>query len=190
MKKNYLKIGAVIFLTAVIFSVFSLSLVSHSDGNDPLITLSYLTEIILPQFKTDIISEVAKNNNGNNTEQYTENTESDTSDDKETGISDDTNINQAPSVSNTYTLLELTYGQCVYATSVLEIIVRPGSDVIAISPFESQGIADITGTKEYLNGDVLDINSYCIIPRGNDGRGFYVNNEKSYILVRGEYYIG
>ena len=56
MKKKILKIGAVIIIAAVISSVFSLTMVSHSEGNDPLITLSYLTEIILPQFKTDIIS--------------------------------------------------------------------------------------------------------------------------------------
>lgn len=196
MKKNILKIIAVVFIAAMISSVFSLTMVSHSEGSDPLITLSYLTEIILPQFKTDIVSEFTKNKNTSEEEQLTENITPDTD---TTVIPDDASVSDVqpdtqnvpqPSANGTYTLLELTYGQCVYAMSVLEIIVRPGSDVLTISPFENQGIADITGTKEYLNGDTLDINSYCIIPRGGDGRGIYVNNEKSYILVRGEYYIG
>lgn len=195
MKKKILKIGAVIIIAAVISSVFSLTMVSHSESNDPLITLSYLTEIILPQFKTDIISEFAKSSgNSDDTEISADNSVTNT----ETPLQTDSTSAETPSdtqvtgfaATGTYTLLELTYGQCVYANSVLEIIVRPGSDVLAISPFADQGIADITGKNEYLNGDMLEINSYCLIPRGGDGRGIYVNNEKSYILVRGEYYIG
>ena len=195
MKKKFWKIGAVVIAATAISSVFSATMISHSSGSDPLITLSYLTEIILPQFKTDVISEVDKKLNGTYTDADTGNTAVNTGTSENTQTDAGSTVTpessvQPSAVSNTYTLLELTYGQCVYATSVLEIIVGPGSEVLAISPFENQGIADITGTKEYLNGELLGINSYCIIPRGNDGRGLYVNNEKSYILVRGEYYIG
>ena len=186
MKKKPLPVGTVILITAVLLCSFSLSLVSFSDSSDPLVTLSYLTDIILPQFKKDVLMEVAK--------QYQ--TGSDTSEqlpDDGTGdntYDDDANQSESEPLSSSYTLLELENGTCLYAESVLEIIVRPGSDVQVISPFDAQGIADITNSTEYLDGDTVTINSYCIIPRGGDGRGIEVLNDKSYILVRGEYSIG
>ena len=87
-------------------------------------------------------------------------------------------------------VVELKKGQTVYAESVIELIVRPGSKVTCVSPFEVQGIADITLGKEVMNGEELAINSYCIIPRGKDGRGFKINSEKAYIMIRGDYRIG
>ena len=159
MKKRFIKISAIVLLSLTICAVFSLSIVTNSQGSDPLVTLSYLTDIILPQMKSDVLAAVSVSSN-------------------------------TSSSSNSYDIIELTYGQCLYAASPVEIIVRPGSDVRAISPFPNQGIADITRCKEYLNGQMLDINSYCLIPRGGDGRGIQVFNQKSYILVRGEYYIG
>ena len=60
MKKKPLTVGTIILITAVLLCSFSLSLVSFSDSSDPLVTLSYLTDIILPQFKKDVLMEVAK----------------------------------------------------------------------------------------------------------------------------------
>ncbi len=164
MKHRPLKLGTVVLLCTLLIGAFSFSLVSYSEGSDPLVTLSYLTEIILPQFKKDVLMEVAKGDTGN--------------------------TNAASAESSSYTLLELKCGQKLYAESVLELIVRPGSEVCVISPFDEQGIANITGSKEYLDGDAVEHNAYCLIPRGGDGRGIEVLNEKSYILVRGEYSIG
>lgn len=172
MKHKSLKIGAAALVCVLLLFVFAFSLVSYSDsdGNDPLVTLSYLTDVLLPQFKKDVLMEVAKTG----------------------GTVSEPDTPQTPntSASGTYTLLELKKGEKLYTNSVLEFIVRPGSAVTVISPFEGQGIADITGGVEYLNGDTVAFNSYCLIPRGGDGRGIEVINEKSYILVRGEYYIG
>ncbi len=175
MKHSFFKGGTLTLVCALLIGAFSLSLVSYSNGSDPLVTLSYLTEVILPQFKKDVLMEVAKTPGAGMEEQETEAL-------PET---------PAQAVSNaSYTLLELENGQKLYAESVLEMIVRPGSEVQVISPFEGQGIADITGAKEYLDGDIIEHNAYCLIPRGGDGRGIEVLNEKSYILVRGEYSIG
>ena len=71
-----------------------------------------------------------------------------------------------------------------------EFIVRPGSNVCAVSPFPSQGIADITNGIEVLDGEKISINAYCLIPRGADGRGMTVVSEKAYIMIRGDYTIG
>ncbi len=178
MKKyKFLKICAGIVLSAMIIIPLAFSAVSYSAGNDPLVTLSYLTEIILPQIKNDVTAEVEKQVNA-------------LANVTEVTVPDDTASDEMHSPLGTYTLLELENGKCVYTNSVLEFIVRPGSSVTTISPFPEQGIADITNAIEYLDGDEIKINSYCIIPRGNDGRGIKVNNEISYILVRGDYYIG
>lgn len=178
MKRKFLKIGAAVSALAAGFCVIGYSLKPAAES-DPLVTLSYLTEIIMPQIKQDILAEVSKSYGS---------------------VFDDANQDDDSSVSgeqiqtdnseSSYTLVELTEGECLYTDSVLEFIVRPGSSVEAISPFEAQGIADITNAAEYLDGDVIPVNSYCIIPRAGDGRGIKVINEKSYILVRGEYYIG
>ena len=131
-----------------------------SNDTDPLITLSYLEKVAMPKVKTEILAEVSGSSN--------------------------TSIEK----SGSYAVVELKKGQTVYAESVIELMVRPGSKVTCVSPFEDQGIADITLGKEVMNGEELAINSYCIIPRGKDGRGFKINSEKAYIMIRGDYKIG
>lgn len=182
MKNKFVKIGAVALSTLAVGSAVSLSFATHSAGSDPLVTLSYLTEIIMPQMKQDILAELMKNPQDANT-----------SDNTATVPEENTVHDEAAFDGNSvgaYTLLELSEGECLYTSSALEFIVRPGSSVTAISPFEYQGIADITNAVEYLDGDTISVNSYCIIPRADDGRGIRIENEKSYVLVRGEYYIG
>ncbi|MBR5721439.1 MAG: hypothetical protein IKX78_03020 [Clostridia bacterium] len=182
---KFLKICAGIVLSALIIIPLAFSAVSYSAENDPLVTLSYLTDIILPQMKQDVSAEIDKKIAAS-----ADIINSVTSPDKSQSGSDENNDGEEHSPLGTCTLLELENGKCVYTNSVLEFIVRPGSSVSAISPFPEQGIADITNAVEYLEGDEIKINSYCLIPRGNDGRGIKVNNELSYILVRGDYYIG
>ena len=81
-------------------------------------------------------------------------------------------------------------GQTILADSICEFIVRPGSRVVAVSPFPGQGIADITNGIEVLGGEQISINAYCLIPRGGDGRGLTVIGERAYIMIRGDYTIG
>ena len=111
MKHKSLKIGAAALVCVLLLSVFAFSLVSYSDsdGNDPLVTLSYLTDVLLPQFKKDVLMEVAKTG----------------------GTVSEPDTPQTPdtSASGTYTLLELKKGEKLYTNSVLEFIVRPGSAV-------------------------------------------------------------
>ncbi len=193
MKNKFLKIGATIIISCFVFGAFSLSILSYSQGNDPIVTLSYLTEIILPQMKKDIVAEVAVQfDNSKNEAENNETTDNITVGGNENS-QEDKNAEASEPVeasTGTYTLLELENGQRVYTNSILEFIVRPGSDVCVISPFDAQGVADITNGTEHLDGVSVPINAYCLIPRGSDGRGIEVVNEKSYILVRGDYYIG
>ena len=131
-----------------------------STETDPLITLSYLEKVAFPKFKSEIVAETQGQSN--------------------------TSIEK----SGSYAVVELQKDQIVYAESVVELIVRPGSNVVCVSPFEDQGIADITLGIEVKEGEEISINSYCIIPRGQDGRGFKVVSDKAYVMIRGDYRIG
>ncbi len=183
MKKRKLTIILSI-LIGTLLTVFAVISASAYSDNDPLITLSYLQQIFAPSLKQEIISDV----------QGTTHIESE----PETvpAVTEDVQIPESvdgasqPTGSNTYTLLELNLGQTVMADSICEFIVRPGSKVTAISPFPSQGIADITNGVEVLSGEQISINAYCLIPRGADGRGLAVISDKAYIMIRGEYTIG
>ena len=164
-------------LTGILVSVFALFSVSAYSENDPLVTLSYIKEILFPSFKEEIISEISDMTTG---------TSSDNTAEEDSAVSTD-----IPGAADaTYTLLELDLGQTILADSICEFIVRPGSKVNAVSPFPSQGIADITNGVEVLDGEQISINAYCLIPRGSDGRGMTVLSEKAYIMIRGDYTIG
>ena len=169
LKRKRIAMTALSLLISALIVVFSvITVMAYSSDEDPLITLSYLNEIVIPKLKAEL--------------SQTNNSASDTNNTQST----DTGSNEY----GTYETLELNIGDTLLAKSALEIIVRPGSIVTAVSPFDSQGVADITNGKELYNGDEFSINAYCIIPRGNDGRGIRVFSEKAYVLVRGEYEIG
>ncbi len=148
-------------LLGTLLTVFAVFTASAYTDGDPLITLSYLQEIFAPELKQQIADEMKPAASENN-----------------------------KSETSSYELLELTQGKTIIADSICEFIVRPGSKVTAVSPFPSQGIADITKGIEVMNGEAISINSYCLIPRGGDGRGIKVVGEKAYIMIRGDYTIG
>ncbi len=177
LKKRKILTSVLCIAVAAVFSLFTLTTVlAYSSDSDPLVSLSYLNDVVLPMLREEF--------SGNNTVK---------NDDKEVteNVSKDiTDANQTAANIGTYELLELTSGQTVLCESATEIIVRPGSLVTVVSPFEAQGIADITNGNELLDGQEIPINAYCIIPRGKDGRGFYVLSENAYIMIRGEYTIG
>lgn len=178
--------------TAVIFSLIIVSLLtafafisaSAYSENDPLITLSYIKDILFPNFKEEILEEVDSRISNLPGASH----EGDFSQPDFSGTDD--NVTKPSQADATYTLLELNEGQTVTANSICEFIVRPGSNVCAVSPFPSQGIADITNGIEVLDGEKISINAYCLIPRGADGRGMTVVSEKAYIMIRGDYTIG
>lgn len=135
-------------------------------ASDPLITLSYLQSVVIPQIETSLISRLT----GTVTQQSN-------------------NTPAAQTSGGSYVVIELTRGQTVTAkTESIEIIVRPGTAASAVSPFNDQGIADLTDGTELTNGTKLPINHILLVPR-NDGRGIVITSSKAYIMVRGDYEI-
>ena len=97
-------------------------------------------------------------------------------------------LESAPNASGSgYSVIFLTGGTQLLATSVCSIILRAGTAEV-ISPFSGQGLTDITSGLELNNGDALIINHQTIVPRGNDGRGILITSTGgAYILVQGGY---
>jgi hypothetical protein len=91
--------------------------------------------------------------------------------------------------SGAYIVLELWRGQRLRAkTDSVELILRPGSEAVIISPHEIMGLADLTSGTELINGDSMPVNHVVLIPRA-DGRAVSVTSEVAYIMVRGDYEI-
>ena len=189
----------IITVAILILTVVATSTVGVAE-TDPLVTLSYINETVIPKIKEEVTASVlakidereAQKSEGKETEAPEEGEpvtppEGTAPADPEAPEVKD----EAPS-SLKYTVVYMTKGQKLFAkgdiTESTEVILRSG-EVTCISPFSDQGIADMTDSKEIYNGESLTKNHYCLIPRGNDGRGICAVSGDAYILVRGEYEI-
>ncbi len=103
-------------------------------------------------------------------------------------ITDYVDSKTAAASGSEYQIITLTKGQTIAATGSLEIILRPGSSAIVVSPVAENGIANLTNSTELYNGYEVPINAYCLIPRG-DGRGITCTSDTAYVMVRGGYEI-
>ena len=163
---------AAILTAAVVAGTSAVCVFSAADG-DPLVSLSYIDEVVIPNIKAYIDEKIdglsvpagsVSDNGAQSPDEYI-----------------------PEEKSGEYEILALFRGQNVYALDTLEIILRSGEAAV-ISPFDSQGIGNMVNGDELLNGSVMPKNNYCIIPRG-DGRGVSVESDECYIMVRGEYEI-
>ena len=214
---NKRKISALIIAVVTVITVFFaiISVSAEYSDSDPLVTLSYINETVIPKITenvktaiTALIDERFKEFETRIPETPAEPVvpaDPDTPEDTETPEEPDTPADpQVPSTPETpavttedltslkYSVVFLQKGSKLMAsgesTESLEVILRAG-EVVAVSPFADQGIADLTAAKELYNGDSLVKNNYCIVPRGSDGRGIYAVDSDAYILVRGEFEI-
>ncbi len=180
MKKILMILSAVIISATVFVALITVG--AEYTDSDPLVTLSYINETVIPK-----ITEEVKNAVLSVLEDKKETEEPETPAEPV-----EPEVTQEALTSLKYSVVFLQKGQKLMATgqetSSTEIILRAGS-VVAVSPFDDQGIADLTSSKELYNNDPLVKNNYCIIPRGSDGRGIAALDADAYILVRGEYEI-
>lgn len=172
--KNKLHIRDILSTLLLIFVVTGIAVFAvgdYSSADDPLVTLSYINDVLIPQLKSEIKAEIlAEISNG---------TGSSTADQPAESV--------LPSANATYEVVHATVGQIILPTEPCEIILRSGS-AVAVSVDAGQGLSDTTAEKELLSGDALTKNHYVIVPRG-DGRGVLVTSGDAYFMVRGGYTI-
>lgn len=176
-KKN---LTTILILTAVITVTLAVTALaaSYDSSEDPLISLSYLTEIFRPSVEKDYKERIAVLEEKINRLQS-----GDTVETTDTVSSAAGDSNAMPG----YEVVELKYGDCIFASSACDIMLRAGS-AFCIAPDATQGISDYTAGVEILNGEGLTKNHMCLIPRG-DGRGIMATAQSVYVMIRGEYTI-
>lgn len=171
------KVKIFILITVVLISLaVTVWAVSYDSAGDPLVSLSYITDIFKPQIDKSISSAEA----GLRAEIDALNRKieemsaggGDSEKEKEDG----------------YEVLFLSKGEKILAETQCEFILRVGSADV-VSPYENQGIADLTEGTDLAGGTSIVKNHLLLVPRGGDGRGVVVTSDSAYIMVRGEYSI-
>lgn len=204
MKKNRIKISVVsAFIAAIMLCVTVFAANGYDSTVDPLVTLSYLNDVFMPQMYEQMQSLVSGDSAGEGGGSITNSSLTaieDTIVNLQARIAaleaSGTSGSGSGSTSQTdtaYSVIELKKGDIVYAVGgSCEIVLRSGSASI-VSPFtddNAQGLADFTDGKDLQNGASVPSNHLLLIPRGDDGRGIKVTSSSAWIMVRGEYKIG
>lgn len=186
MKNNFKKI--VITIGVVLLLICGLAFSGYTYDTDPLVTLSYLNEVFVPQIKQDIIDAVLSYFEANSANEQEQIQQIPQQDETVQEIQQQETQQPQDSLANaSYEVVELTLGQKLVATACAEVIMRPGGKVECVSQ-NDMGLCDVTGGTDIFNGQPLLENHYVIIPRA-DGRGVLCVSEKAYLLVRGGYVI-
>lgn len=171
MKNKKLITGVAVTL-AIVSALGIAAGAAYDSSENPLITLSYLTEI----FRVELLDEV---------DERLEALEA------KLDFSDDDYMYEEPEATETvsahYEVVELRYGDALYAVSACDIMLRAGV-ATCIAPDPTQGISNYTVGAEIYNGETLTKNHMCLIPRG-DGRGVLAQSESVFFMVKGDYTI-
>ena len=173
MKKKVIAI----ILVCVTLIVSGAAVLAYDSSSDPIVSLSYLTDVFKPQILNELSAEI--------TSKVSE-AVGKIAGNAQTPADNQQSSNEQP-VQSGYTVIEMTAGDELYALDACDIMLRAG-DAVCIAPDPKQGIADYTDATEILNGAALIKNHMCLIPRG-DGRGVRAESASVYIMVRGNYTI-
>ncbi len=173
-------------LTALPLLVYGDEAVYNSE-EDPLVSLSYINEVIIPEYDKKIealetkisgmteIMTLLQNNltTANNTIEVLE--------EKITELSEnDDSLGQ-------YKVEHLKKGTKLLAESPCEIILRSGSAIVV--SITTNGLNDISNGEELLNAANVPLFHCLLVPRGGDGRGIQITSSEAYVMVRGDYKI-
>lgn len=157
----------------------------YDSENDPLVSLSYITEVVTPAYDkkieelTDIIDEL----NASLSDYAKALSESEEKiKELEAAISepDDSTLGQ-------FEVVYMKKGSKLLADSPCEIILRSGSAIVV--SITVNGLNNVTDGSELLNAAEIPLFNQLLVPRGGDGRGIQITSEDAYVMVRGDYQI-
>lgn len=211
MKKNKIRVSVILALIMALGMCVSVFAANGYDSTvDPLVTLSYLNDVFMPQMYEQMQA-LAQGGSVGGSAGNTDSSLTAINDDIQSlqariaaleaqasanGSSENSGNSQgstAITADTTFKAIEVKKGQTIYAVGgSCELVLRSGSARI-VSPFtgdNAQGLADFTGGKDLQNGENVPSNHLLLIPRGDDGRGITVTSSSAWIMVRGEYKIG
>lgn len=93
------------------------------------------------------------------------------------------------SKADAFEAIFVEYGKEIQCTAATEVILRSGTAQI-VSPFDNQGLCDLTAGVDLKGGESVPKNHDLLIPRGSDGRGIKITSSNgAYVMVGGAYII-
>ncbi len=152
-----IKIAAVVLVLALTFTVV---LAEPGGADDPIISKSYIDNVLMPQIKDYIESRL-----------------------KGVVPEKDENKVSGDTAAETFTVVSMSKGQKMTCDAGCELILRMGQAQIFAT--EKGGIADTTAGYDLANKTKMPSNHLLIVPVG-DGRGIVAQNDVL-VMVKGSY---
>jgi len=156
------RIKAVVYATLVMLALSAIiAFAAPGDSNDPLISLSYITETLIPEIDARVDQKVLQRVN-EAMKNYTP---------------------SSGSSSSSFVLVNVKKNQKVVGSEGTEFVIRSGSATIAGT--YNGGIADLTAGVDLANGAGAPLNHHLLVPR-NDSRGIKFTTD-GIVLIKGSY---
>ncbi|MBE7051472.1 MAG: hypothetical protein E7395_02725 [Ruminococcaceae bacterium] len=159
MKKTSIRKIVVSILCAALFCVPAMA-ANPGSADDPLITESYLNDVLIPQLKSYVDAKVASVSGSS------------------------VSIGQT-SVNSVFNVVNVTKGQTVVGGQSCQMILRMGAGSIIAST--RGGVADVTAGVDLANGSTVPANHLLIFPL-DDGRAIRMLSD-GILMISGIYSI-
>ncbi len=194
------KLRVIAAVCAIVVSSAVTVYAAYDSSKDPVVSLSYLTEVFKPSVKSDLKSELsgdvknqvasAKNDLSGEISQM----KNSISDELYSKLSDDYAATiaalqrQVDALSNVYAEVAMQKNARLTADAASEIVVLSGSVTVRCSGPDS-GIIDCTDGVILYDGQSVPANHKLLVPQNGDGRGVTASTAAT-LLVRGGYTLG
>ena len=159
---------------------------AYNPENDPLISLSYINEVVLPVYDEKIVGLEEKIALLTETAVKLEESLTAANAEIESLKANAGDASQSDGLGQ-YEVVYLSQGAKLLAKSPCEIILRTGSAIIV--SITANGLNDISTGEELLNAVSVPLYHCLLVPRGDDGRGIQITSGDAYVMVRGAYEI-
>lgn len=163
---------------------------AYDSSKDPLVSLSYLSDVFAPEIKSELKSELSSELGVSIKDSLKAELKDEISDE----ISEDYSATlealqkQVDALSNEYAVVDLQKGQRLKADASCEIVVLSGIATVRCSASE-EGLIDCTDGVILYDGQTVPENHKLLVPDNGDGRGITAVGTVQ-LLVKGGYTIG
>ena len=174
IKTRLLTMAAIVIVALFTFGIAAAATGGYGSSSDPLITLSYITDIFMPEMNKSIDDAVEAKT-------------TELSADLDTTIAElEAKYNEASlaSAASTYTVISMSSGERLVGLKGCEIMLRVGNAFCVATA--SPGLIDTSSTGVLEDGAYLEKNHMYMVTI--DGRGIEADGDIM-IIVRGDYTI-
>ncbi|MBQ7827151.1 MAG: hypothetical protein IJ386_02670 [Clostridia bacterium] len=177
---------------------------AYDSSKDPIVSLSYLSDVFKPQVKAELEAELQSSADGikdqlkaemdsaisSAVESAKEELKGELSSKIESDYAAtfDAIQDQLDVLSNSYEVLTLETNKRLTAQAACEFVLLSGSATVRSAASDS-GIIDCTDGVILYDGQTIPLNHKLLVPDNGDGRGFVVTG-KAQVLVQGGYTVG